>query len=84
MKKRIIVAAIAGIIIAAPVVVAKEKSNPKEIVYIVQYGDTVYSIAEKYKDQYEKTENKIATIQVDNNIGEIIYPGQKIVITKEE
>ena len=84
IKKRILIFAVAGAIALAPVALAKNNNADRKIVYIVQNGDTVYSIANKYKDQYEKVENKVAKIQIDNNVTEVIYPGQKLIVTKED
>ena len=50
--------------------------------YIVQSGDTLWSIATTYKEPGQDIREYIYDIQVLNNIDCIIYPGQIIKIIK--
>lgn len=47
--------------------------------YIVQEGDCISQIASKIKGT-RKTENVINEIQFINNVNDVIYPGQTLLI----
>lgn len=81
MKKRISILLISAAVLVAPVIKVNGEEN-KEVIHIVKQGETVWSIAEQHKDKYEKTENMVAKIQIENNVTEVVYPGQKIIIRK--
>lgn len=57
-----------------------QANENKEWKYIVKDGDCLYSIAEKYKIEFERAENVISRIRYRNNINETIYPGQILYI----
>ncbi len=54
----------------------------KEWAYVVKDGDCLHSIAEKFKIEFERTENVISRIRYRNNINEVIYPGQVLYVPK--
>lgn len=57
-----------------------DKSNKDYVEYIVKEGDSISSIAQKLKPDHFKTSNFVVKIQVKNNVDELIYPGQKLLI----
>ena len=60
-----------------------EDFKPKnEAIYIVEEGDSIESIARKFKPETMRLENYITILQMKNNVKELIYPGQKFIILK--
>lgn len=58
-----------------PTAVAQEDSDPSNIVYVVQTGDTLFRIAQQYDVQ-------VADLALANGISDptLIYPGQQLII----
>lgn len=51
--------------------------------YIVQDGDSMWSIADKYRPYGMTTKNFVNELQFVNNCNEIIYSGKEILIPNE-
>jgi hypothetical protein len=51
----------------------------KRAIYTVQYGDTLYTIAQHF-DPHDDPRVVVWTIQHENGIGAEIQPGQQIVV----
>lgn len=81
-NKKTVMAVISLVCLLSAPVAAKANSKPvnQETVHIVQQGECVSSIAEKYKGAHQKTSNFVVEIQVRNNIDEHIEPGQALII----
>lgn len=80
--------ALAGILSVATVgigaAVQEHKPTIMEYQYIVEEGDTLWSIAGKYSDEHEDIREVIYSIRKDNDIDNgHLRPGQKLVIKKE-
>ena len=50
------------------------------VVYTVRKGDNLNVIAFKYKRKFENVNNVITRIQVANDVTEIIYSGERLII----
>lgn len=61
------------------VTVNSEKDIPKRKI-TVQHGDTLWDISKKYKARNEDTRAYIYKIKKVNNISNLIYPGDEIIL----
>lgn len=59
------------------------ETNYTYIDYVVTNGETLWTIASKYKADDEDIRNKVAEIKRDNDISTTIYQGQILKIKKE-
>jgi hypothetical protein len=53
--------------------------TPRRAIYTVQYGDTLYDIAQRF-DPHDDPRVVVWTIQHENGIGSEIQPGEQIVV----
>lgn len=79
-KKLIVVIAICAIAATSGDFHFRFTEPAQEIVYTVQEGDTLWSIAEKHISDNENILEVIYNIKKDNDITSNIYPGQQIII----
>lgn len=81
------VIALAGFIgVAAIGIGAVEQEPPKAVehVYTVEPGDTLWEIANKYRDEDEDIRAVVYAIKKNNNIDDAhLKPGQNLIIKKE-
>ncbi len=57
---------------------------PKESIYVVQEGDTLWNVATKYCSDEDNIQEVIWEIKKDNpHIADYLHPGDKLLLKKE-
>lgn len=73
-----------GLIILISLTWSQTKAEgKKEVQYqkvVIQTGDTLWKISQKYKSESEDIRDYVALIQKINKIGSIIYPGDTLLV----
>lgn len=80
MKKFVSICFILLVVACCSVLQGCESKYDGEIIYIVEKGDTLWNVAERYKPDGLNMNKYIHELRKINGIGADIYPGQVITV----
>lgn len=84
MKGKVIVVALCLMLVATVAINSKADVNTESVEYVVQAGDTLWSIAEKYAPNDMDTRKYIYNLMKDNDLeSSDIYTNMVLVIERE-
>ena len=80
IKVILIIATVVLLISMTVILTTIQKYTFVETTYIVEQGDSLWSIASNYCPDSMDLRSYIHKIQEENNIDSLIYPGQKLTV----